>query len=276
MLSPEQISHFRLRLLNRQEEVKKQLKENDHFGLERSLGQESTGDLSLYDNHPADSGTELYEREKDIALNDHCKEQLHEIENALERINNGTYGYCSVCGKDIDIQRLKSIPTAKTCVDHTVNQPLKHSRPIEEETFLPPFGQYNYDDRGTAATDSEDIYQEVEKYGSSNTPSDFSYPPNDYSETYEEYNEPVGYVESFENFIGTDIEGKNIKVYPSIEHEEYESSLDEQGTMTSFGDLPAYEKQPYIKKKLKSWTEISNKKKRGIHVPPFCFLILSY
>jgi hypothetical protein len=60
-----------------------------------------------------------------------------------------------------------------------------------------------------------------------------------------ESEEPDGYVEEYENFVGTDIEGKEITVYPSNQHEQYEDMLDEEGLMTIFGDLPGYEKDPY-------------------------------
>src|SRR3954447_20996688 len=71
-------------------------------------------------------------------------------------------------------------------------------------------------------------------------------PPLSYNEMNIEHEENIGYVEDFENFVGDDIEGKNITVYPNNQHEKYEDSLDEEGIMTEFGDLPAYEHDPYV------------------------------
>lgn len=84
--------------------------------------------------------------------------------------------------------------------------------------------------------------------GTSETPSDFIEPADHYNDVNIESYENIGYVEDYENFIGTDIEGKNIIVYPNGQHERYEEELDEEGIMTSFGDLPAYEHDPYVKK----------------------------
>ncbi len=55
---------LRERLLQQKRQIVQRLKQNDHFGLIRASVHDSVGELSNYDNHPADSGTELYEREK--------------------------------------------------------------------------------------------------------------------------------------------------------------------------------------------------------------------
>lgn len=226
-------------------DIEQRFRDFDHFGLQRAALHESTGELSSYDNHPGDDGTELYEREKDIALNEHLEKEYNEIIEALQRIEQGTYGLCTVCGKEIDEDRLKAIPTAKTCKDHTVEQPLKHKRPIEEEVLMPPWNKFNFDNEDIVVTDAEDSYQDVARYGTSETPQDLESPTDSYSEMYVEPNEPIGYVEEFENFVGTDIEGKNITVYPTNAHKKFEQLLDENETMTIFGDLPPYEKDPY-------------------------------
>ena len=71
MLSTQQLAEFRLQLSKEKTELEMHYEQNDHFGLTRAHDQDSTGELSNYDNHPADTGTDLYEREKDIALNEH-------------------------------------------------------------------------------------------------------------------------------------------------------------------------------------------------------------
>ncbi|WP_382549514.1 hypothetical protein, partial [Streptomyces sp. NPDC057131] len=97
------------------------------------------------------------------------------------------------------------------------------------------------------AYDAEDSWQDVESFGTSETPSDFVHPVFDhYNDLSIDSYENVGYVEEYENFVGVDIEGKNITVYPNQQHKRYEQSLDEEGIMTSFGDLPAYEHDPYV------------------------------
>jgi hypothetical protein len=59
----------------------------------------------------------------------------------------------------------------------------------------------------------------------------------------------VGYVEDYENFIGNNIVGKGIKVYPNDQHEIFEEALDEEGIMTTFGDLHPFEREPYVEDK---------------------------
>lgn len=249
MLSSQQVESFRSQLEEMKDEIKQRMDMTAHFGLEAGHFHESVGDLSSYDNHPADEATELYEREKDIALNEHIEEELNDINRALKAIENGTYGKCQVCGIEIPIDRLDAIPTTTTCINHAPEEVVSHNRPIEEGVLMPPFGKFNYDDKDEdVAFDAEDAYQIVNSFGSSETPSDLSYPKDHYNDVYMDSEEPEGYVEDYENFIGTDIEGKNITVYPSTQHEKYEEELDEEGLMTMFGDLPGYEKDPYTER----------------------------
>ncbi|MCH1625441.1 TraR/DksA C4-type zinc finger protein [Ferdinandcohnia quinoae] len=245
MLSKEQLSTFRSQLIKAKQGVEELLKNSDHYDLENASVHETMGELSNYDNHPADNGSALYEREKDIALNEHSEEELKEINYALQAIENGSYGKCEECGKDIPIDRLKAIPTTTFCIEHSPSQVTSHVRPIEEEILSPPWGKFVYDDRDAVMFDAEDSWQDVARYGTSESPSDFVDAVDDYNETYIEADEPIGYVEAYENFIGTDIDGKNITIYPNTQHEIYEDSLDDEGLMTIWGDLPPYEIDPY-------------------------------
>src|SRR3954451_23995379 len=74
-------------------------------------------ELSNYDQHPADSATDTFEREKDLGILDDLEVELAEIEAAIERIENGTYGIDEVTGQPIDPARLDAIPVARTNVD---------------------------------------------------------------------------------------------------------------------------------------------------------------
>ncbi|WP_338777897.1 TraR/DksA C4-type zinc finger protein [Metabacillus sp. FJAT-52054] len=245
MLTDHQLNAFREQLQTAKTELEQRFGENGHFGLESGHPHDTVGELSSYDNHPGDEGTELYEREKDVALNEHAEEELSDINRALMAIEKGTYGKCEICGTDIPAERLEAIPSATTCKEHSPNQSISSDRPIEEEVLSPPFGRFTSDDKDSVAFDAEDAYQETASFGSSESPSDFEYPMEDYEDAYIESDERIGYVEDYENFAGTDIEGKNVTIYPNDEHEKYEDALDEEGIMTSFGDLPASEKERY-------------------------------
>lgn len=83
----------------------------------RSL-EEQVGEITTYDQHPGDMGTELYERERDMALEEHKEQELIRVEKALDKIKKGNYGLCSVCGKEIHKDRLLAIPDTPYCIDH--------------------------------------------------------------------------------------------------------------------------------------------------------------
>ena len=86
------------------------------------LGEEeasNSGDITHYDQHPADQGSEVFEREKDLAILEGLELDLAEIEAALQRLDDGTYGVDEVTGEPIDPERLEAFPTARTNVPPT-------------------------------------------------------------------------------------------------------------------------------------------------------------
>jgi RNA polymerase-binding transcription factor DksA len=82
----------------------------------RSEGDDSS-ELADYDQHPADSASDTFEREKDLSILEQLEAELAELQAALERIDNGTYGVDEVTGEPIDPARLDALPTARTNVD---------------------------------------------------------------------------------------------------------------------------------------------------------------
>jgi RNA polymerase-binding transcription factor DksA len=89
-------------------------------GLRDELGtseNEDVSELSDYDQHPADMGTETFEREKDLSILEQLEAELAELQAALERVDNGTYGIDEVTGEPIDPARLEVLPAARTNVD---------------------------------------------------------------------------------------------------------------------------------------------------------------
>jgi len=69
------------------------------------------------DNHLGDMATAMYDRELDEGLEEGAQQTVSEIEAALRRIDDGTYGVCEVCGKPIAPERLAAIPWARRCID---------------------------------------------------------------------------------------------------------------------------------------------------------------
>ncbi|MFD1038321.1 TraR/DksA C4-type zinc finger protein [Virgibacillus byunsanensis] len=218
MITKEQILQCKSALLDRQSELINQVQ--DHFGLTYELIKESVGELSNYDNHPADHGTELYEREKDVALNEHAEQELEEINEALHAIEEGTYGICSKCGADIPMERLAAAPTADRCFEHASNTMFEENRTVEEDVFSPNINPDEVTDEEQTGYDAEDAWQEVSRYGTSETPSDFYGDRESYNEMYPNNDENVGSVEDPEDFLAADREGKFTGVTPN--HEKYE------------------------------------------------------
>lgn len=68
--------------------------------------------------HPADYGTEVENHMEDQGLLDETKRQVAQIDEALARIEAGTWGTCVVCGREIDAERLEALPRADRCREH--------------------------------------------------------------------------------------------------------------------------------------------------------------
>jgi RNA polymerase-binding transcription factor DksA len=79
--------------------------------------EEALSELSLADQHPADVASETFEREKDLSILEHVDAQLADVEAALGRIDDASYGRCEICGKEIDDDRLRARPATRFCVD---------------------------------------------------------------------------------------------------------------------------------------------------------------
>ena len=77
---------------------------------------DGAGELSTVDQHPGDSGTETFELEKTVSLLEQMEDELQEVEAAFQRVEAGTYGICSRCGKPIEKARLKALPYADLCI----------------------------------------------------------------------------------------------------------------------------------------------------------------
>ena len=109
--------HFRDLLLEQRQSIEhaRDAIQNDHPG---SLSEE-TGDLVSggWDGHLGDAATETHDREVDYGLEENADQVLGEIDAALKRIDEGTYGTCEVCGKPIGEERLEALPWADLCID---------------------------------------------------------------------------------------------------------------------------------------------------------------
>jgi RNA polymerase-binding transcription factor DksA len=79
---------------------------------------DSASELADVDQHPADTATETFEREKNYSIRIRLEEELRDVERALERLEQGTYGACEICNKSIPDERLEALPGTRYCIEH--------------------------------------------------------------------------------------------------------------------------------------------------------------
>lgn len=111
-LSEEKLAYFREKLLNLKSETEKLMKQTNN-----DSPNDSTQELADYGNHPADMGTEQFEQEREAGMEMVHQEHLNEIEAALKRIANKTYGISEKSQKPIPEARLEAVPTARLRVE---------------------------------------------------------------------------------------------------------------------------------------------------------------
>jgi DnaK suppressor protein len=89
-------------------------------GLEGDVARivEASEGSNADDEHDPEGATIAFERAQSLALASAAAEHLRELASAEERLADGTYGVCDVCGQHVAEARLEAIPTARTCVNH--------------------------------------------------------------------------------------------------------------------------------------------------------------
>lgn len=90
--------------------------------LDQAAGLEAEADITQwrdagFDDDPGDSGSAAFERERAQSLAMHARRILGQIDDALHKIEQGTYGACERCGKPIGYERLDAIPYASLCME---------------------------------------------------------------------------------------------------------------------------------------------------------------
>jgi len=108
--------NFRVQLLTERERVQSAIAHlrDDHPG---SLDDEVEESSPTNDNHLGETATATLNREIDYTLGENSEQVLSEIEAALKRIEDGTYGTCTACGREIAPERLEAHPWASLCIE---------------------------------------------------------------------------------------------------------------------------------------------------------------
>ncbi len=111
-----ELQRFRKKLLEEKERVSQSLAQ--HERVIRNVDGEDYGGLGkAHSNHLADQGTDEFQYEATIQFASTEGRYLYHIEEALARIEDGTYGVCEGCGQAIGLERLKALPYARLCIE---------------------------------------------------------------------------------------------------------------------------------------------------------------
>jgi RNA polymerase-binding transcription factor DksA len=119
MLADHERSRIEHRLLRDREQA---LDAIEHFDERAAELRDRAGELSAYRFHPADVGTESQDQEQDTLLASVEGRRLYQIDEALSRLYKEPekFGLCSVCGRDIGVERLEVIPETTLCAEHAL------------------------------------------------------------------------------------------------------------------------------------------------------------
>jgi RNA polymerase-binding protein DksA len=113
-LTKKELGDLRIRLEEERTQLDTQLTSivEDSFAIAQS---ELASDVGL-DDESTDAGTATSEREKDLSIENNVRDLLQKIDRALKRMDDGTYGVCDICGKNIEKARVKALPYVDLCI----------------------------------------------------------------------------------------------------------------------------------------------------------------
>jgi RNA polymerase-binding transcription factor DksA len=110
--------HARELIESERERLRGLVREREAEGIGTQSESDQTSELSSLDQHQADLGTETFEREKDFSLLEQLEAEIGDLDAALRKVEEGTYGTCEICGNEITGERLEALPGARTCIEH--------------------------------------------------------------------------------------------------------------------------------------------------------------
>lgn len=182
-----------------------------HENGEAEMSEHTPNELSNYDNHPADLGSELYAVEMNMALKVHEQSKLNDINRALKKFENGSYGICEKCKQEIELERLEAMPSAKFCMScekETEASEINTPDMSYNEVFDAPFGRKYLNKREDDEFEGLDQLNDVLKYGSADTPQD------------------MGGYEDYEEFYTNEIDNQGIvEEIDKISNQQYKDQL---------------------------------------------------
>lgn len=122
-LTHRQVEHFKSTLQSMKKDVHKRYEKR-----EQNVDNE---EIRSNENHMGDSATIEYEHEKELTLKENDEDLLEEIDQALQRIEDGTFGICIDTGEEISKERLEAVPYAKRTIEAQKAHDQKKTLPDE-------------------------------------------------------------------------------------------------------------------------------------------------
>ncbi|NLD95270.1 MAG: TraR/DksA family transcriptional regulator [Fibrobacter sp.] len=114
-LTKKQLEHFKAKLLEEKKRVLEEMDELQQTNLKQSIS-DASGENSRYSYHLGDVASLSYGREFSMGLAERQQKYLEQVDEALQRIEDSTYGICKVTGEAIPVERLEEVPVAKYSV----------------------------------------------------------------------------------------------------------------------------------------------------------------
>ncbi len=115
-LNKKELTEYKKMITKRKNEILDAIERISEDTLKKSQ-KDASGDISGYTFHMADVATDNYDREFSLGLASNDRQSLYELDDALKRIEEGTFGVCEECKSVLTKARLKALPYARLCLN---------------------------------------------------------------------------------------------------------------------------------------------------------------
>ncbi|MDX2109067.1 MAG: hypothetical protein SFY80_02380 [Verrucomicrobiota bacterium] len=149
---PRKWAHYHRLLMDLRNHLRERLNIHSEETLNRST-REDAGDHAGVSQHIADAGTDAFDRDFALGLVSNEKEALAEIEAAIERIYEGTYGVCEITQQSIAKERLEAVPFTRYSLDGQAEYEKTHRRVAHRAQF---FADLTGDEAGAYGEETPD------------------------------------------------------------------------------------------------------------------------
>lgn len=116
-MESKKLNNYKEKLLKEKKRLEQELKKIHEENYQTALGQREAGSDENFEDHIGDAATNIFDRERDLSLEQNTQDLLNQVVEALNRLEQGKFGVCTRCQKPIDEARLKAIPYTELCIE---------------------------------------------------------------------------------------------------------------------------------------------------------------